>query len=67
MSSDCIFDGVVGVVWVISQISMFMSDVCPGIWHLSFFDRPGASVVLGWNPISISLIVELGSVILSLK
>jgi hypothetical protein len=51
---------------VIIHVSMFMSDVCPSIWHLSVSDRPGAAVVPGWNPISISLIMALGSKSLSL-
>ena len=51
---------------VISHVSMFMSDVCPSIWHLYVYDRPGAAAVPGWNPISISLIVALGSRSLSL-
>ena len=51
---------------IIHVISMFMSDVCPSIWHLSVSDRQGAAMVPGWNPISISLIVALGSRSLSL-
>ena len=51
---------------MISHVSMFMSDVCPSIWLMSVSYRPLAAVVPGWNSISISFIVALGSIILSL-
>ena len=57
---------VVSVACVISHVSILMSGACPSIWHLSVSDRQGAAVVPRWNPMRCSLIVELGSVSVSL-
>ena len=57
---------VVSVACVISHVSILMSGACPSIWHLSVSDRPGAAVAPWWNPMRCSLIVALGSAIVSL-
>ena len=57
---------VVRVACVISHVSMLMSGACPSIWHLSVSDSPGAAFAPWWNPMRCSLIVALGSNIVSL-
>ncbi len=52
---------------VMSHVSILRSGVCLGILHLSFLDRPRDVVVLGWNPMSSSLMEAFGSRRLSLK
>ena len=54
------------VACVMSHVSILRSGACPSIWHLSISDKPGADVLLGWNPMRSSLMEAFGSCRVSL-